>query len=120
MTPFQVYLLMQADTICTVFGFLALIMGIITFIVTAIRTMENNSIIKKLHRWCMVIFIFTLLVGTFMPNTKTIATMVILPKITSPTALNSMGEKGQQLYDLATKALNQLVDKNQRKENKAP
>jgi hypothetical protein len=45
-----------------------------------------------------------------MPSTKTIAAMIVLPKITSPQAINTMSKESRDIYDLAKRALTKLVD----------
>lgn len=135
MTPFQVYLLMQADSICAAAGALA-VFGGIGFAGTAVwRYVVQSSMTKpeidgqcgdwdswqaviSLNRWCAWFFFPALLITALMPNTNTIATMVVLPKITSPAALNAMGEKGEQLYNIATQALQGMVDKNKQPNEK--
>lgn len=128
MTPFQVYLLMQADSICNIAGTLAILGGVIFAVSTIARYTCGSCVdaddIKyerkdwrdwqmaiKLHRWAMAIFFPALFLAIFMPNTKTIATMVVLPKITSPAAMNALGEKGEQLYSIAREALQGLADR---------
>jgi hypothetical protein len=128
MTPFQVYLLMQADSICAAAGALAVIGGI-GFTVTAVwRYVVQSSMTKSeidgqcgdwdmwqaiisLNRRCAWFFFPALFIAALMPNTKAIATMVVLPKITSPTALNALGAKGEKLYSIATDALQGLADR---------
>lgn len=128
MTPFQVYLLMQADSICSIAGFITVFSGI-GFAITTIGRFATGSCVDaddikyqrkdwrdwqalvKMHRWAMAIFFPALFLAIFMPNTKTIATMVVLPKITSPAAMNALGEKGEQLYSIAREALQGLADR---------
>lgn len=58
---------------------------------------------------------FFLVLGVFTPSTKTVAAMVVLPKITSPKALNAMGSEARDLYELAKQALSNAVDADQQK-----
>lgn len=128
MTAFQVYLLMQADSICLLFGFLAIISGIAFVITTTGRCMSAAYVsdseraekrgdwltwnaFVRLHHWAMAFFFPALLISTFMPGTKTIATMIVLPKITSPAAMQKLGEKGEELYNITREALQGLADR---------
>jgi hypothetical protein len=128
MTPFQVYLLMQADSICNIAGIAAIFSGIAFVITTLARFLCGSDVTEedakhqtsdwrswqasiKLHHWACAIFFPALLLSTFMPDTKTIATMVVLPKITSPAALDTLGTTGKELYGIAREALQGLADR---------
>ena len=49
-------------------------------------------------------------ISFLVPSSKTIAAMIVLPKITSPQALDTMGKESRDIYELAKKALSKLAD----------
>lgn len=70
---------------------------------------SNAKLVKGLRKWFVSGAVLLICLNTFMPGTKTIAAMVVLPKLTSPQALDAMGSEAKELYDLAKGALKNLV-----------
>jgi hypothetical protein len=121
-----VYFLMMADDIKSVFGFLAIALGLATiacFLGRAISSSmvyehdvrEQTSDWRVWQTWVAFtkripwLFAIAVVFNTFMPGTKTIAAMVVLPKLTSPAALDAMGNEAKELYGLAKDALRNLA-----------
>lgn len=119
LTPFQVYLVMQLDSINTlafVFGVLSAIVFTISFICYVV----NNASSKKEEAACAemalgiakkvgVLAALSLILGTFLPSTKTAAAMIVLPAIANNEAIQT--EAGE-LYGLAKEGLRNLVKSN--------
>lgn len=127
LTPFQVYLVMQLDSIST----LAFILGVLSAIVFTIfficYVLDNAA--SKYHpelsdskaeaaraemslgiaKKAGVLAALSLTLGTFLPSTKTAAAMIVLPAIVnSQTVQTEAGE----LYGLAKEGLRNLVKSN--------
>ena len=126
MTSFQVYLLMQADSIRAIFWTATILLVVALAFAVVIGAVEAADLpdweiegkkgdypkVEAIRRFRNRLFVWLIpvaLIAGALPSTKTIAAMIVLPKITSPAALNAMGEKGQQLYDLTLKALDKLA-----------
>lgn len=127
MSPFLVYLLMMADDVKSVFGFLSVVLGFATIVCFAGRALSASMVYEsdireqsrdwrtwqtwigfgKLAPW---LFGVAIAISTFMPGTKTIAAMIVLPKITTPQAIDTMSKESRDIYDLAKKALANLAD----------
>lgn len=69
----------------------------------------NLSMAKRVRKWLVGSAVALICINTFMPGTRTIAAMVVLPKITSPQALDAMGNEAKELYGLAKDALRNLA-----------
>lgn len=138
MSPMLVYFLMMADDIKSTAGVLAFFLLLVTaaaviFYIVARCGEADNA--RKMARWpkdseymaeaeefklivplaarimqvTLALLFVTGSINTFMPGTKTIAAMVVLPKITSPQALDAMGNEAKELYGLAKDALRNLA-----------
>jgi hypothetical protein len=118
---------MMADDVKGIFGFMAATLGIATIVCFCGRAITSSTVYASDIReespdwrvwqtWIVftkrvpLLFAATLVVSTFMPSTKTIAAMIVLPKITSPQALDTMGKESRDIYELAKKALANLAD----------
>jgi hypothetical protein len=118
MSPFLVYLLFQADSIGDALGFIAALAGVALIISIPVRiaakaTLDTDEVSPLVHRACGVANLvcpFLIAAGILMPSTKTIAAMIVLPKITSPQAIDTMSKESRDIYDLAKKALTKLAD----------
>ena len=127
MSPFLVYFLMMADDVKAVFGFLSIVLGVATvacFFGRAITASmvyesdvrEQSSDWRVWQTWVAFskrvpwLFGVAIMISTFMPGTKTIAAMIVLPKITSPQAIDTMSKESRDIYDLAKRALTKLAD----------
>lgn len=112
MTPFQTYLLFQMDSFNTGLGVLLLLLGaVILFLlipafIDGWDDFESKGLFKKTVGAFLIVWGFAVVC----PSTKTVAAMIVLPKLTSPQALDAMGKEGQELYGLAKDALRKLAD----------
>ena len=109
-SPFEVYLVMQLDTIrpaAGVFGFAATGAGL--FVVIFGFT-EDETWGKWLGSLLLASGLLSFLLATFLPSTKTAAAMLILPAITADEVVKPLGNEAKELYDLAKDALRKAVD----------
>lgn len=120
MTPFQVYLLLQMDSLNTALGIILLMLSLLLVVLTFHACMEGWDYYegKSIYKKCAWAFLVTLPLATLCPSTKTVAAMIVLPRVTSPQALDAMGKEGQELYALAKKALENLADDKKKEDGK--
>lgn len=124
MSPFLVYLLFQADSISEALTFIAVIAGLAFCIAVPTKALakfdmdkdEGVALVYKMSRAAIWVCPFLIAAATFMPSTKTIAAMIVLPKITSPQAIDTMSKESRDIYDLAKRALTKLADDKPAKE----
>lgn len=110
MTPFQVYLLLQMDRIVGALLALAVLGIVVALLCTAFGSIEDEPGPRIFGRRAFVTSIFLWVAFMFAPSTSTVAAMVVLPKLTSPQALDAMGKEGQELYGIVKDALRKLAD----------
>lgn len=118
MSPFLTYLLFQADSISEALGFIAILAGMLFCVAVPLKWVaqegrnehESAAIAYKACRVAIWICPIIVAAGILMPSSKTIAAMIVLPKITSPQALDTMGKESRDIYELAKKALANLAD----------
>lgn len=124
MSPFLVYLMFQADSIKLALILLGILFMLVSIPLIAasltpwqVHSWENKDDVEasrklctKASRWAIAVFVLFLPLGILTPSTNTIAAMVVLPKLTSPQALDAMGSEARDVYRLAKQALANLVD----------
>lgn len=105
-TAWQVYWVMQLDDIrlfiLLVFG--GLIFGVIIFTPVWIVEKDWHAAVKR----TVIGSLLMLFLLTFMPSSKTVATMIILPTITSDEVIDTVTPEAKELYGLAKDALKNL------------
>lgn len=119
-TPFQVYLILQLDTLNGVFitlGIACLIVMVISLIVWAAHgeaEYGNDKNTRKAAVTCIkrvsVPFLITWLLVAFCPSSKTAAAMFLLPALTSDKVMEPIGKEASELYQLAKQALKNAVE----------
>lgn len=118
MTPFEVYLLMMADSVRASLAFVTIACGLvfigslIAFGMASDSYCGSEPIARAIAPWpkrLLVLGVAALVINTFVPGTKTLAAMYVLPKLTTPHALDTMSKDGQQLYDLTIAALKHMA-----------
>ena len=118
MSPFLVYLLFQADSISFALTGIALFAGMALLIALPTKAIVKPLIDKDegaavTYKICRVVtWVCPILIAAaiFMPSSKTIAAMIVLPKITTPQAIDTMSKESRGIYDMAKKALANLAD----------
>ena len=112
LTPMQLYWIIKLDTFCGLFTGFAVIFGILTIvcITGAIITFcdgdeKYSRIWKKFVKYIASFFIIFLSIAVFLPTTKEMAAIMILPKIINN---EKVQEIPQRLLDLGLEWLNEL------------
>lgn len=114
-SAFDVYLVMQLDSIKEA------IQAIWVVIVCLIFAQFTFFIIGEVYSKALLILSSSLLVASilafsFIPSSKTAAAMMIIPKLTSQEAIETVRPEVKELYDLAKGALRGVVENNVEKE----
>lgn len=65
----------------------------------------------------VVVSIFLLLVSTFLPSTKQMATAIVLPKIATEENIEALTGEAKEIYELAKAGLKNAINKNETKDN---
>ncbi len=118
-TAWQVYLVMQLDNIRDVLGVCTVILGVSllfggafgAFVVSEMcgdRQAGCWKMYRRLVSTGMVLFSLLLICTTFIPSSKTVAAMIVLPAITSETVIDNVTPEAKELYGLAKEALKNL------------
>jgi hypothetical protein len=112
MTAWQVYWVMQLDSIGFGLGVLGCVLigiGLLLALVADEGLIEWHPVKTVLGFFAAGLLLW--LVNMFLPSTKTAAAMVVLPAITSESATAAVAPEVRELYDLAKDALNHAAGK---------
>ena len=109
-TAWQVYWVMQLDDIrlFLLLVFSSLIFGVITFAPLWIDKKDWHVAVKRTAIGSLLM----LFLAVMLPSTKTAATMIVLPAITSDEVIDTVTPEAKELYGLAKDALKNLGAKN--------
>jgi hypothetical protein len=109
--------MMQADDIRTLFFTIGIITLIILLFFAFVRMMnygelenDEKNVFNKFMKGLSISTLLGFSAYIFMPSTNTIAAMVVLPKITSPEAVNTIKTSAHEIYDAALQALKTLSE----------
>lgn len=106
MTPFEVYLVMQASLVGDVllgFGSSIAVLAALLIVIGHIEEFEDTTI-KLLWR-TLKVSAFAFALGVLTPNTRTLAAMYVLPTVTS----EKWQTEAADIYALAKSALREAV-----------
>lgn len=116
-SPFEVYLVMQLDSIGVIFALAFCALGLVVLVasimcVFAVMDDDEDALAtsKALFRKMITPFIFVAVIGSLIPSSKTAAAMIILPALTSKEVTEPLAKEGKELYALAKQALRDAVD----------
>ena len=122
-SPLEVYFVLQLDSIRDAFVpilIIGAILSIISFILVAANADADNeysssnasylALGKRMIKPSLGTLIIGILGLTFIPSTKTAATMILLPAITSDKVTEPLSREAGELYQLAKAALKKAVD----------
>lgn len=116
-TPFEVYLVMQLDSISTGLSVSSAASGMVAGFLSMMWFMsvlhEDDDVCRKLTyplKRALWVLVPCILLNALLPSTKTAAAMIVLPAITSEEVVRPLGNEARELYDLAKDALRKVVD----------
>ncbi len=110
MTMMQLYWMTRLDSICAFFVAVSIIITIIfviiSSVITAISVEEGNEhvpkILKQVWPKLLLCLIFSALMNIFIPTTKEMAFIYVIPKIANSELAQKMGADFVQIEALAT------------------
>lgn len=100
-----IYLMEVADTLkgtmsaLVILCFIAGIGAISILVVTELPPKEDNKIPKRCTIGCLLLFVAFSFVNLFIPSSKTIAAMLIVPAITQNQHIQNIGDNGLKLIE---------------------
>jgi hypothetical protein len=122
-SSFDVYLVMQLDSILSVMFVIALITGILTTIGSIAFGLSSSfseqddeakafaAGIKKPLKLIVAVFTFTACGLALLPSSKTAAAMILVPALTSEQVTAPLTAEAKELYALAKQALVNVAQK---------
>lgn len=104
-TPLQIYLVLQADTIINTFQVLTVISMVALLILGIFALVCDGDDIAKITKCMKILFIPILFCGTasaLLPSTKTLAAMIVIPAIADSSVIQ---KDAPEIYKLAVDRL---------------
>lgn len=121
-SAFDVYLVMQLDSIvstATIFAIIAGLASVLNLVIGVIASIDEEDFAPRLLRsgkLCLSACLVFAAVATLTPSTKTMAAMIVLPALTSDEVVQPVKKEAAELYDLAKQALRQAVEDKSKKD----
>jgi hypothetical protein len=109
-TPFQVYIVMQLDSILAVSILISVLTSIACAILGFVYLAEGGSRVLRFLKGIGALLILSLAMCAFLPGSKTVAAMYILPKLATTENVAEMSTEAKELYKLAKACLKNLAD----------
>ena len=117
-TESQIYWILKLDTIVAMFVFLLIVTAILSCIIFVTWVVEKTSIYYedehknkkvKFLKNCLIvlinIFVVSLLGTTFIPTTKQMAMIKVVPVIANSETIGNMSKDGKEIYQLGVDAI---------------
>lgn len=107
MTTFDIYLLNIASDLKGAFMIISVLSGFSFIISVVIWASENfdEEVKNKIITKTLYIFLFSTTLSVFIPSTKQLASMIVLPKIMNNEQIQNTVVNGLDLMELTTKWL---------------
>lgn len=116
-SAFEIYLVMQLDTIKFFVGFWTVSLAILTLAWCRSAADSKDDKMFALGKYPAMLAAVFMMLGAVLPNSKTAAAMIVLPAITSDSVIEKVTPEAAQLYGMAKDALRNLSKKEPEKEN---
>ena len=117
-TTQMVYWIIMLDKISAAFFTFAVVFGLILFAFTAMILSEGEEMPWHYPVW-IVLELFFICGAVFLPNTKQMATIYLLPKVVNNEKIQSMGERTLDTGDKLLQLVQQYIAEKIDHENKA-
>ena len=115
-TPSEVYWVLQMDSILTslyIIDAVAFAFGIVSAVIYIFPLSDDEAeavfrrSVRRVVLCSLVVFFFTLPLCMFLPDTKTLAAMKLIPAITNGEAMQRLSEDGKEIYHLGIEKIKQ-------------
>ena len=115
-TPSEVYWVMQMDSILTplyIINVVAIAFGIVSAVIYIFLLSDDEAEavlrrgVRRVVLCSLVVFFFTLPPCMFLPDTKTLAAVKLIPAITNGEAMQRLSEDGKEIYHLGIEKIKQ-------------
>lgn len=115
-SAWQVYVVMQADAVITSAILAALICGFVGGALLACGFSDENASVVKIGKRVIGVATVAAVIATFLPDSKTMAAMLVIPALTSQQTLEVVEPEAREVYELAKDALRELGKKDEKAE----
>jgi hypothetical protein len=112
-SAFEIYLVMQLDSIVTVFFVFAVASGFVALFLGFIGAAEDNPVWLAFAKRLCVWSVASSLLAAFVPSTKTAAAMLVIPAIANSEAAH---KEAGELYVIAKQALKDIASPEEKKD----
>jgi len=113
-TSFQIYLILMLDNIkiisiifSLVFGSVIILSGI--FLVNEVLDKDELKYMAKVFKYSILGIILCLLSAMFIPNTKQVAAIILIPKIINNEKIQNIGQNSLDTVDKLMKLSNDYI-----------
>ena len=107
-TTEMVYWIVMLDRICIVFGLLSVLFGFSLLMFTGFVWSNNDKLPWHYPVW-VVLELFLICGAVFIPNTKQMATIYLLPKVVNNEKIQSIGERTLDTGDKLLQSMQQYI-----------
>lgn len=107
-TTEMVYWIVMLDRICFTFVMLSFLFGISLFVFTGCILWDNDKFPWHYPLW-IVLELFLICGAVFLPNTKQMATIYLLPKVVNNEKIQSIGERTLDTGDKLLQLMQQYI-----------
>lgn len=118
-SPFDVYLVMQLDSIGSMFLFFALVGSFVAVVLCLFGSIEEEPAVLSWGRKVAAFAILSTLASGLLPSSKTAAAMILIPALTSEEVVAPVSAEARELYGLAKAALRNVAEREPKPEPKS-
>lgn len=117
-SAWDVYWVLQLDSIAGMFVIAAIIFGLALIFTPFFYLLEEQKLPPHFKKMLATV-IGCALVATFLPSSKTAAAMILVPALTAPEVVAPVTGEAKELYSLAKQALKDLANKTEEEKPRA-
>ena len=114
-SAWQVYLVMQLDSITSTATIIGTVLGACAFATGATGIMCEEDFLQNVGKKLLWVSVPLLTIATLLPSSRTAAAMIVVPAFTSKEVVEPVAGEAKELYNLAKEALKNLAKKEEKK-----
>ena len=107
-TTEMVYWIVMLDRICMAFSLISVLFGFLLLMFTGFVLADNDKLPWHYPVW-IVLELFLICGAVFIPNTKQMATIYLLPKVVNNEKIQSIGERTLDTGDKLLQLMQQYI-----------